>query len=248
MMRRRPRAKARLATHTLLALTCGAALAQSLPPEAQGWHLKLTPSLYSNRQAPAASDVNLRGNLGPHALWLGQYRQAGFGEQLRAGYEYTASPDWGQLVYSLQSAERGFAGGALTAQIGHTLYGIAGWGRTNLRPYYNLNFDPNDAVTLGLGGHWQGHELSLAQVHDDRLHTGQRVTHLVWRYHRIPGQRLSVDLARKAGRAASDGPWLQGHSLSLSWDWSGHVVRLARDQRVNFSDDTQTRVSLAWRF
>ena len=251
MMRRQPRAKATPATGTLLALASGAALAQSLPPEAdaQSWQFKLTPSLYSNRQAPAASDVNLRGNLGPHALWLGQYRQAGFGEQLRAGYEYTASPDWGQLVYSLQSAERGFAGGALTAQIGHTLYGIAGWGRTNLQPYYNLNFDPNDTITVGVGAQWgPQHQISLTRIQDDRLHTGQHVTHLVWRYHPAPGQRLSVDLAQKRGRSASEGPWLQGTSLSLTWDWSGHFVRLAHDQRVNFSDDTQTRISLGWRF
>ena len=119
-----------LAAHALLALglACSDAPAQVAPPEPDlpAWHFKLTPSVYSNRQAPNASDLNLRGNFGPHALWLGQYRQAGFGEQLRAGYEYTASPDWGQLVYSLQTAERGFAGGALTAQIGHAVYGIVG--------------------------------------------------------------------------------------------------------------------------
>lgn len=242
-----------LAAHALLALglACTGAPAQVAPPEPDlpAWHFKLTPSVYSNRQAPNASDLNLRGNFGPHALWLGQYRQAGFGEQLRAGYEYTASPDWGQLVYSLQTAERGFAGGALTAQIGHAVYGIFGWGRTNLQPYYNLNFDPNDAITLGLGGSWgQGQQLSLYRIQDDRLHTGQQVTHLVWRTHPNPNHRLSVDLARKRGRGSSDGPWLQGQSLSLTWDWSGHFVRLARDQRVNFSEDTQTRLSLGWRF
>ena len=241
----------RLAARTLLALglACVGAWAQEAQPEPTAWHFKLTPSVYSNRQAPAASDVNLRGNLGPHALWLGQYRQAGFGEQLRAGYEYTDSPNWGQMVYSLQTAERGFAGGALTAQIGHTVYGIVGWGRTNLQPYYNLNFDPNDAITLGLGGQWsERHQLSLYRIQDDRLHTGQHVTHLVWRYHPSDSQRLSVDLAQKRGRGASEGPWLQGESLSLTWDWSGHFVRLARDQRVNFTDDTQTRISLGWRF
>ena len=242
----------RWAVAACVAAVLGPACAQAPDADTPGpppaWPFKLTPAVYRNRQAPAATDGNLRGNLGPHALWLGQYRQAGFGEQLRAGYEYTASPDWGQLVYSLQSAERGFAGGALTAQIGHAFYGVAGWGRTNLQPYYNLNFDPNDAITLGLGGQWQSHQLSLTRTQDDRLHTGQRVTHLVWRYHPAPDQRLSVDLARKAGRSASEGPWLQGASLSLTWDWSGHFVRLARDQRVNFSEDTQTRASLGWRF
>ena len=41
---------------------------------------------------------------------------------------------------------------------------------------------------------------------------------------------------------------LQGHSLSLTWDWHGHFVRLAVDQKVNFTDDTQQRLSVGWRF
>ena len=232
------------------ALLCcfgGTALAQNAAPEA--WTFKLTPSLYSHREAPQATDLNLRGNLGPHALWLGQYRQAGFGEQTRAGYEYTATPEWGQLVYSAQAAERGFAGGALTAQIGREVYAIVGWGRTNLKPYYNLNFDPNDAITLGMGAWWQDrHQISLAHTWDDRLRTGQRVTHLVWRWHVDDTQRLSLDLADKRGRSAVDGPWLRGNSLSLTWDWRGHFVRVAMDQKVNFSDETQKRLSVGWRF
>ena len=214
-----------------------------------GWQYKFTPSRYMTSGETSGTDLNLRANTPGHTWWVGHYQRGAEFQQTRVGYERTRAWAMGQWTLSLQAASHGFAGGSVSIQVGSdAVYGVLGYGRTNAQTYYNLNFDPNDAVTLGLGGHWQGHELSLAQVHDDRLHTGQRVTHLVWRYHRIPGQRLSVDLARKAGRAASDGPWLQGHSLSLSWDWSGHVVRLARDQRVNFSDDTQTRVSLAWRF
>jgi len=223
------------------------ALAQEADPET--WAFKLTPSVYNNRNAPQATDLNLRANLGPHALWLAQYRQAGFGEQTRTGYEYTASPDWGQVVYSAQAAERGFAGAAVTAQFGHALYGIAGWGRTNLRTYYNLNFDPNDAITLGIGGWWgQQHQISLYRIQDDRLHTGQRVTHLVWRYHPDSQHRLTLDVADKRGRSDAEGPWLQGHSISLTWDWHRYFVRAAIDQQVNFTDDTQTRLSLGWRF
>ena len=223
------------------------ALAQAA--DADLWTFKLTPSVYVHRDAPQATDLNLRANLGPHALWIGQYKAPGFGEQWRTGYEYTDSPDWGQLVYSLQAAERGFAGGAVTAQIGHELYAIAGWGRTNLRPYYNLNFDPNDALTVGVGGWWgQRHQISLYRIRDDRLHTGQQVTHLVWRYHFDEVHRLTMDLADKRGRTEASGPWLQGSSLSLTWDWRGHFVRAAVDQKVNFTDDTQKRLSAGWRF
>ena len=224
-------------------------LAWAQQDESASWHFKLTPSVYGNRDAAQATDLNLRGNQGPHALWVGQYRQAGFGEQTRTGYEYTATPDWGQIVYSVQAAERGFAGGAITAQIGGAVYGIAGWGRTNLRSYYNLNFDPNDAITLGAGGWWgRQHQVSLYRIQDDRLHTGQRVTHLVWRYHLDNAHRLTLDLADKRGRSQADGPWLQGGSIGLTWDWHAHFVRLALDQKVNFTDDTQKRLSLGWRF
>ena len=237
--------KARL----LLALSVLPCLAQAQAMDAETWAFKLTPSVYSNRLAPQATDLNLRGNLGPHALWIGQYRQAGFGEQIRTGYEYTASLDWAQLVSSLQAAEGGFAGASLTAQIGQEVYGIAGWGRTNLRPYYNLNFDPNDAITLGLGRWWgRQHQISLYRIQDDRLHTGQRVTHLLWRYHPDEVHHLSLDLADKRGRSEASGPWLQGHSLSLTWDWHGHFVRVAVDHKVNFTDDTQKRLSVGWRF
>jgi len=213
------------------------------------WTFKLTPSVYSNQSAPSATDLNLRGNLGPHALWIGQYRQSGFGEQMRTGYEYTASPAWGQLVYSVQAAQRGFAGGSLTAQIGHEVYAIAGWGRTNLRSYYNLNFDPNDAIAWGMGGWWGSrHQFSLFRIQDDRLHTGQRVTHLVWRFHPDDKHRLSLDLSNKRGRTAAEGPWLKGESISLTWDWNPYFVRLATDRKVNFTDDNQKRLSLGWRF
>ena len=235
--------------HWLLGLLCGAmGVAAAQDNQAQAWTFKLTPSVYNNRLAPQATDLNLRGNLGPHALWIGQYRSSDFGEQTRMGYEYTLSPAWGQLVYSAQAADGGFAGGALTAQVGGEVYGIVGWGRTNLRPYYNLNFDPNDAITLGIGTQWGQHQITLTQIRDDRLHTGQQVTHLLWHWRLSDFQRLSADLADKRGRSDGDGPWLHGNSLSLTWDWRGHFVRLAVDQKVNFSDDTQKRLSLGWRF
>ena len=233
----------------LLTLFFGAAgTAMSQEQVSEDWTFKFTPSVYSHRDAPQATDLNLRGNLGPHALWVGQYRQPGFGEQTRVGYEYTASPDWGQVVYSAQAAERGFAGGSVTAQIGGPVYGIVGWGRTNLQPYYNLNFDPNDAVTWGIGTARGEHRISLTQIRDDRLHTGQRVTHLLWHYRINDFHRMSVDLADKRGRGEVDGPWLRGNSLTLTWDWRGHFVRMAVDQKVNFSEDTQKRVSIGWRF
>jgi hypothetical protein len=46
-------------------------------------------------------------------------------------------------------------------------------GRTNLKDYFNLNFDPNDAILIGAGTRAIQHTtLSAFQIRDDRLGTG----------------------------------------------------------------------------
>ncbi|MHB1230719.1 MAG: hypothetical protein ACYCY3_10480 [Halothiobacillus sp.] len=94
-----------------------------------------------------------------------------------------------RLVFSEQAARHGFFGGSVSAEIGgEKTYGLLGLGRTNLKDYYNLNFDPNDALTFGLGTRaGRNTELSMCRVQDNRLGTGQRVTHIILRQH------MSVD-------------------------------------------------------
>lgn len=222
---------------------------QGQPITENAWHFKLTPSFYQTTNQANATDLNLRANLEDHALWLGQYNEAGHFQQTRFGYEYTLSTNWGQVVPSLQTASGGFWGGSINAQWGKTTYLITGWGRTNLRSYYNLNFDPNDAITIGLGG-WlsPAHQWSLWRTQDDRLQTGQRVTHVMWRYHLPNSQRLTVDAATKTGRSDLSSDVVKGNSLSVTWDWPKYFVRFAHDQKVNFSAEDQKRISLGWHF
>jgi hypothetical protein len=239
----------------LLALMSQTSLcvAQETVPSAQEstahWRFKVTPSYYQTAQETSATDVNVRANRDNHAMWIGQYDQANSFHQTRGGYEYTATTAWGQIVPSLQAASGGFVGGSLNAQWGQSTYLMTGWGRTNLKPYYNLNFDPNDALTLGVGS-WltPEHQLGLWRTQDDRLHTSQQVTHLVWRYHMPSGNRLTLDAASKSGRSEPDSEVVKGHSLTATWDWSRYFVRMARDQKVNFSDQNQKRVSLGWHY
>jgi hypothetical protein len=101
---------------------------------------------------------------------------------------------------------RGFLGASATLELSNgkeaPYFGLLGFGRTNLKPYYNLNFDPNDSTLLGAG--WRPDCTNLVtvyQVHDDRLRTGQRVTHLVLRRQTGEQSRLTVDLFRRAGRS-----------------------------------------------
>ena len=233
-------------------LLCHAAWAEELP---ESWSYKLTPSHYSNSKQTSAWDVNLRGNLGSHTLWFGHYSQgagalnAGF-EQSRIGYENALPMSWGVLVPSLQLATGGFAGGALNAQIGGPdAYALLGLGRTNLQPYYNLNFDPNDAVTLGFARRLPDHSmLTVYGILDDRLGTSQKVVHLLWRQSIDEAQRLTVDLALKKGRPEAGEPMVRGQMASIGLDHRQLFFKLTLDRKVNFSDTHQVRTQAGVRF
>lgn len=223
-------------------------LAQAADPDAAAWAFKLTPSYYATSHQKDATDINLRANHGPHAVWLADYRRAGEFEQMRTGYEYTAQFPFGQLVPSLQLATHGFAGGSVNAQLGDPIYALLGFGRTNARDYYNLNFDPNDSVLYGLGKRLPSGSVSLFTVRDNRLHTGQVVTHLVWRFAQDQQQRWTVDISGKHGRASADDESVSGTAISVTLDYRDMFVRLARDRKVNFTIEDQTRFSLGLRF
>lgn len=216
---------------------------------AEPWLFKLTPSYYVTTHEKDAIDTNLRANRGPHAIWIGYYRRGNEFEQTRTGYEYTAHLPFVQLVPSLQLASGGFAGGSINAQIGDSIYALLGFGRTNVRDYYNLNFDPNDSIVYGLGTNLlPKSNLSLFTVKDDRLHTDQVVTHAVWRLSPDEHHRWTLDLSSKHGRPTAEDAAVSGNALSLTYDDRDVFIRLARDRKVNFSMEDQTRVSLGLRF
>lgn len=223
---------------------------QAASSSAQPWHFKLTASNYNTWGQTAAQDINLRGNKADTTWWVATYRRASEFEQSRAGWEQNWGFDWGQLTSSLQLATHGFAGGALNAQLGdESWYALLGWGRTNLKDYYNLNFDPNDAVTLGMGGKLPGNSsYSFFTVWDDRLHTGQQISHAILHMPWQNESRLSLDYAYKRGRASEQETLVQGSSLAVGLDYRDMFLRVTADHKVNFSQYNQTRVALGLRF
>lgn len=215
---------------------------------AEGPVYKLTLGHYASNDGNPANDLNLRGTLGPHTAWLGVYQDHAGLSQWRSGYE--RRDDFGLLrsVLSLQNASGGAWVGSASAEVGGTSYAIVGWGRTNLRNYINLNYDPNDAITVGAGTRAiDDTELSLFQVRDDRLGTGQRVTHAVWRRRFQDEQRLTVDLFAKRGLTAG-GQFVHDRSLTLGYDRGRWFGRLSHDPHAGFADATQNRVSVGTRF
>ena len=223
--------------------------------EKDSWSYKLTPTYYSNSNLHAAWDVNLRGQSGTHTVWIGQYMQGQDAntekfQQTRMGYENAMPMPFGVLVPSLQLATGGFAGGSLTAQIGSSdAYALLGLGRTNVHTYYNLNFDPNDAITVGYAQRLPDQSMVTAYfVWDDRLATSQKVAHLVWRKQLNATQRLTLDLAVKNGRPEAGQALVNGHIVSIGLDQGEMFFKLAVDRKVNFSDTNQVRTVVGLRF
>lgn len=230
----------------LVALGLQAGLALADAPDAID--CKLTLGHYRSNDGNPANDVNLRAALGPHTVWVGVYQDRAGLRQWRTGYE--RRDDFGPLrsVLSLQNASGGAWVGSASAEVGGASYAIVGWGRTNLHNYVNLNYDPNDAITLGVGTRAiDDTELSLFQVRDDRLSTGQRVTHAVLRRRFEGEQRVTVDVFAKRGLAA-DGRFVHDRSLTLGYDRGPWFARLSHDPHAGFAAATQTRVSAGLRF
>ena len=216
---------------------------------------KLTPSSYRETVGGSALDINLRGNREDDVFWVGQYQRGGEFRQTRAGYEHQFVLPFGRLIASGQLASRGFAGASVTLELSRAknapLFALVGLGRTNAKPYYNLNFDPNDSTLTGVG--WRpdsGNTVTLYQVRDDRLGTGQRVTHLVWRTQAGAQSQLTVDLFRRTGRADADPATdlFRANGIALTWDREPWFARLAYDPKANFTASDMTRLAIGVRF
>ena len=230
------------------------ALAVSLPAQAdedkpEAIAYKLTPTYMDGSDGVRAYDLNLRGSKGPHYAWIGYYRDNQGVRQWRTGYEYRIDNDAWRLVLSPQWAGGGFLSLSANSELGpQAFFGILGLGRTNLRNSYSLTFDPNDAITLGAGTRAIDKlEFSLFQIRDNRLDTGQRVTHAVTRWSPADKQRLTLDLVHKRG-LATNGQMVSGNSFTLTYDYGNYFVRVARDAYANFSPATQKRFSAGLRF
>lgn len=208
---------------------------------------KFTAGHYFYDRGGDGTDLNLRIKHGESTGWVGFYRDRDFGPQARIGVEHAYDPFQGvpfSVQLSGQAASRGFLGGSVTLEYGEPWFVLAGWGRTNARPYFNLNFDPNDALNAAAG--WRsasGVTAYMLWVRDDRFATGQRHVHAVLRWPMADRQRITVDLLRKHAD-----PALSAWATALTYEWRDLSLRIAYDRQQNFSDTNALRLSLAWRF
>ncbi len=212
---------------------------------------KVTPTWYATTNEPSALDVNLRGNRNDDTAWIGVYRRGEEFQQGRLGYERTLQLPGGRVTGSAQYATRGFIGGSVQAEFGGRAFGILGFGRTNLKPYFNLNFDPNDAITFGGGFRLsKATVITLFQVRDDRSSLGQRITHLVLRTRPDERSRITLDIFHKSGWNADDDALrpLRGTGAGLTVDYDQYFARVVWDPKVNFSNNDMVRIAAGVRF
>ena len=213
---------------------------------------KLTTGVYqlSGGGVPSgpALDINLRHTSELGNVWVGLFRAPVLDtSQVRAGWDRTYTLGPVRVMPSLQWASGGFLGGSIGLETGDTWFAGVGLGRTNLHPYANLNFDPNDAWMLNGGYRWADNRaLSLLLVRDNRENPDQQHLHLVYRTPIDGGQRLTLDLLAKRGLV--DGVPIRRLGASLAYDWPRQFVRVAWDPKVNFTAQDMLRLSAGVRF
>ncbi len=229
----------------------GDAESEMSPDKDEKIAFKLTPTWYSTTNEHAAIDVNLRANKDENTGWIGIYRRGEEFQQARLGYERTFQTDLARITGSAQYATRGFIGGSVQGEFGSQVFGILGFGRTNLKPYFNLNFDPNDAITVGGGVRLSKNTVvTLFQVRDDRSSLGQRITHLVFRTRPDAKSRVTLDIFQKSGWNADDEELrpIRGTGAGLTYDYDPYFVRVVWDPKVNFSNNDMVRIAAGVRF
>ena len=245
---------AALATRTAAQREGDTASARSTPTDdAPAAPFKFTTGLYrtagAGQTASTGLDLNLRYQGGAGDLWVGAFRApAGDVSQLRGGWDHSFALGPVRLLPSLQYASGGFMGGSVNLETGTHWYAGAGLGRTNLRNYVNLNFDPNDAWMLSAGYRWSEARYAGVQVvRDNRAHPDQQHLHLVARLPTDAGHAVFVDLLDKRG-SLDDGRYVHRYGASMTYSWPQVFVRMAYDPKVNFTPQNQWRVSVGTRF
>ena len=208
---------------------------------------KLTVGGHRFSESGHGVDVNLRHSSVLGTAWVGYFNASGLdAHQLRGGWEHSFG-DTVRFLPSIQMASGGFVGGSINVETGKTWFVGAGLGRTNLRPYFNLNYDPNDAWSLS-GGYRaaDGVNYVLSYTRDNRENPDQQHLHMIYRTPINERERLTVDVLYKRGLV--NGDRIRKLGATVTYDWPSYFIRLAYDPKTNFTPENVWRLSVGTRF
>lgn len=221
--------------------------AQSAGTSADKPENKLTVGIYRFSDTGNAADINLRHTNEYGDTWVGYYQSTRRDErQARAGWDDTFEFQAVRVTPSVQIGSFGYLNGSVNVETGDSWFVGAGFGRTNLKQNWNLNFDPNDAWTVSLGRRTGGETIALLWVRDNRENPDQRHLHGVYRKLWPNGQRVTVDILYKRGLV--EGEPVRKTGATLTYDWPKFFLRLAFDPKVNFTNEDMWRFSFGTRF
>jgi hypothetical protein len=228
-------------------LSCPPLLAQNSDPATEKPANKLTLGAYHFAESGDAGDLNLRHSNDFGDTWLGYYHSSKRDEhQGRAGWDNSFDLGLLRLTPAAQIASRGYFNWSVGVEAGNDWFVGAGVGRTNLKPNWNLNFDPNDSWSLSAGWRAAGQSFALLWVRDNRQNPDQRHLHAVFRQSLAQGQRATLDLLFKQGLV--DGLPIRRTGASFTYDWPRFFGRLAYDPKVNFTNEDMWRLAVGMRF
>lgn len=229
-----------------IALADSAAPETAQSPSAQAAY-KFTAGWYGFSDRTDGLDLNLRRSSEIGNAWIGYFRLSDQSiTQWRTGWDNSYGSTV-RLSPSIQFATHGFVGGSIQVETGEPWFVGAGLGRTNLRPYWNLNFDPNDAYTLSAGHRSMNNQLFMFQlVRDNRQNPDQHHMHFVYRQPLADDERMTLDALYKTGLVGDER--VRRWGFTFTYDWPRLFARVAWDPKTNFTPVDSVRLSVGTRF
>ena len=209
---------------------------------------KLTLGIYFTRGA-RAYDLNLRHQFGPWTAWIAGFYDPNSNKLMRVGAQYDYKKGWLHLVPSLEVSTTRAMAGSLSSELGSgKTVVLAGVSRTNLRPFFDLFWDPGDSVQLGIARRLSSYDrISAFTIIDVRLHTQQQNTHVLWRHKLNRNNGITFDGLFKSGHTES-GEFIRNVGMGVYYDRPKWFWKLYYDPHVNFTNRTMVRTGIGLKF
>jgi len=209
---------------------------------------KLTLGIYFTKSG-AAYDLNLRHQFGPLTAWIAGFYDRKSNRLVRVGAQYDYKKAWFHFVPTLEVATSKAVSASLYSEwgSGNTIF-IAGVSRTNLKAFFDLFWDPSEAVQLGIGHKLSSYDrIQAYTIFDVRLHTEQQNTHVLWRRKLNRNNGITFDGVFKSGHEDS-GKLIRAVGIGAYYDRPKWFWKLYYDPHVNFSSQTMVRTGIGLKF
>ena len=181
--------------------------------------------------------------------WIAGFAQPNGTKLIRVGAQYDYKKAWFHLVPTIEVATTKAVSGSLYSELGAgNTIAIVGVSRTNLKSFFDLFWDPSDAVQLGVGHKLSSYDrIQAYSIIDVRLHTGQQNTHVVYRHKLNANDGITFDAVFKSGHEDS-GRFIRTVGIGTYYDRPKWFWKVYYDPHVNFTSHTMVRTGIGLKF